>query len=152
LSNRAAFAKSPKIFELIAVRKKLSYDELHVSHQKLSLTIKNGTRNAMSDNIDDIIESSSIEELKILIKKAESAIEQKKAGEIASLRDQMYSKARLYDMTPEEVLSFSFRKRRSPGVPKYRNPANPEQTWTGRGKPPHWLKEMEDPESCRIPE
>ena len=24
-------------------------------------------------------------------------------------------------------------------APKYRNPANPEQTWTGRGKRPRWL-------------
>jgi len=23
--------------------------------------------------------------------------------------------------------------------PKYRNPANPSETWTGRGKPPRWL-------------
>jgi len=23
--------------------------------------------------------------------------------------------------------------------PKYRNPANPAETWTGRGKPPRWL-------------
>lgn len=23
--------------------------------------------------------------------------------------------------------------------PKYRNPANPEQTWTGRGKQPRWM-------------
>ncbi|GGH35466.1 DNA-binding protein H-NS [Cribrihabitans marinus] len=24
-------------------------------------------------------------------------------------------------------------------LPKYRNPANPEQTWTGRGRKPQWL-------------
>lgn len=24
-------------------------------------------------------------------------------------------------------------------APKYRNPANPDQTWAGRGKPPKWL-------------
>lgn len=24
-------------------------------------------------------------------------------------------------------------------APKYRNPANPEQTWTGRGKSPQWV-------------
>ncbi|KFN50200.1 H-NS family nucleoid-associated regulatory protein [Arenimonas composti] len=24
--------------------------------------------------------------------------------------------------------------------PKYRNPANPEQTWAGRGMPPKWLQ------------
>jgi len=23
--------------------------------------------------------------------------------------------------------------------PKYRNPANPNETWTGRGRPPRWL-------------
>ncbi len=25
--------------------------------------------------------------------------------------------------------------------PKYRNPANPEQTWTGRGRQPRWMAE-----------
>ena len=27
-------------------------------------------------------------------------------------------------------------------APKYRNPANPEQTWAGRGKPPVWAAQM----------
>nr|WP_066093725.1 H-NS histone family protein [Xanthomonas massiliensis] len=26
-------------------------------------------------------------------------------------------------------------------APKYRNPANPKETWTGRGKHPRWLAE-----------
>ncbi|MCW4454275.1 H-NS histone family protein [Flavobacterium sp. MXW15] len=26
--------------------------------------------------------------------------------------------------------------------PKYRNPANPAETWTGRGKQPRWLAEL----------
>lgn len=26
--------------------------------------------------------------------------------------------------------------------PKYRNPANPQETWTGRGKQPRWLAEL----------
>jgi len=29
-------------------------------------------------------------------------------------------------------------------APKYRNPANPEQTWTGRGKSPAWVTEMKN--------
>lgn len=106
----------------------------------------------MSNSIDEIIEASSIEDLKELITKAEDAIEQKKASEITTLREQMFEKAKLYNMTPEEVLSFSIRKRRSVGTPKYRNPANPEQTWTGRGKKPGWLKQAADPEALRIPE
>lgn len=27
--------------------------------------------------------------------------------------------------------------------PKYRNPANPEQTWSGRGRRPAWISEAE---------
>jgi DNA-binding protein H-NS len=27
-------------------------------------------------------------------------------------------------------------------APKYRNPANPAETWTGRGKQPRWLAEF----------
>ena len=27
-------------------------------------------------------------------------------------------------------------------APKYRNPANAEETWTGRGKQPRWLAEL----------
>lgn len=27
-------------------------------------------------------------------------------------------------------------------APKYRNPANPEQTWTGRGVSPAWVQEL----------
>jgi DNA-binding protein H-NS len=29
----------------------------------------------------------------------------------------------------------------SKGMPKYANPANPDQTWTGRGRQPGWVKE-----------
>lgn len=27
--------------------------------------------------------------------------------------------------------------------PKFRNPANPKQTWTGRGRKPQWIKDAE---------
>ncbi len=36
------------------------------------------------------------------------------------------------------------RRTRAPGVPKYRNPENPKQTWTGRGKKPAWIVGVED--------
>ncbi len=34
--------------------------------------------------------------------------------------------------------------------PKYRNPSNPEQTWTGLGKPPAWV-DVVGREACLIP-
>lgn len=33
--------------------------------------------------------------------------------------------------------------------PKYRNPSNPEQTWTGLGKPPAWV-DVVGREACLI--
>ena len=33
---------------------------------------------------------------------------------------------------------------RPPVLPKYRNPKNPEQTWTGRGRKPRWVVEFLD--------
>ena len=29
-------------------------------------------------------------------------------------------------------------------APKFRNPANPDQTWTGRGRRPDWIREAVD--------
>ena len=35
-------------------------------------------------------------------------------------------------------------KGRAKGVPKYRNPADPSQTWTGKGRRPKWILEAEE--------
>lgn len=32
-------------------------------------------------------------------------------------------------------------KPKAKAAPKYRNPANPEQTWSGRGRKPNWINE-----------
>jgi DNA-binding protein H-NS len=110
----------------------------------------------MSNPIESIIESSSIEQLKALIKSAEDAIELKKAGEIQAIREQMVQMANQVDMTPESILAYSTRKKRSSGKAKFRNLNSPWQTWTGHGKKPGWMKEAlengADIEAFRIPE
>lgn len=41
----------------------------------------------------------------------------------------------------ERLHSLSHERRPYPKVlPKYRNPSNPVETWTGRGKQPRWLR------------
>lgn len=42
------------------------------------------------------------------------------------------------------------KKPRINGVAKYRNPKDPAQTWTGRGKTPAWIQGL-NKEDCRIP-
>ena len=103
----------------------------------------------MSETISDILESSSIEQLNSLIKKAQEEIERKKVDEIQVTRNRWIEQAITLGMSPAEILQYTGRRK---GKPKYRNPANPEQTWTGSGNKPNWLKDAQDSEAYRIPE
>ncbi|MCK1339082.1 H-NS histone family protein [Bradyrhizobium sp. 38] len=65
----------------------------------------------------------------------------------AKLRDAMLAeKARLDERLrrigmADEVTRFESKRRQYPPVrPKYRNPKNPTETWSGRGRVPRWLK------------
>ena len=48
---------------------------------------------------------------------------------------------RLSQLQGADNVSGPYRSRRSypPVPPKYQNPANPEEVWSGRGKRPRWL-------------
>jgi len=80
---------------------------------------------------------------------------------LAKVRAQLAKLAKKSGYTLEEVVGVSPRATRKPRVakakaasaakptkrklakvePKYRNPANAAETWSGRGKPPRWLAE-----------
>jgi DNA-binding protein H-NS len=44
-------------------------------------------------------------------------------------------------MTVEEILEAGGTQKKTKGQPKYCNPDDPEQTWTGRGKRPAWFNQ-----------
>ncbi|MFV0361259.1 H-NS family nucleoid-associated regulatory protein [Tropicimonas sp.] len=48
---------------------------------------------------------------------------------------------KLSELTLEIQQGGRVRGRKNP--PKYRNPADPKQTWTGRGRKPQWVKDAE---------
>ncbi|MCU4651251.1 H-NS histone family protein [Roseibacterium sp. SDUM158016] len=84
------------------------------------------------------LEKMSLEELKDLGKQVESAIKgfekrRKKEALIAAQKA-----AQEHGFSLEDILS---EKSGSKGMPKYANPANPDQTWTGRGRQPAWVKD-----------
>lgn len=76
-------------------------------------------------------------------KEIQQRLAEERAQKIAEVR-QIVSE---YDLTPDDV--FSAKKPRgaktagSKVAPKYRNPETGD-TWTGRGKPPAWIKDVED--------
>ena len=94
----------------------------------------------MSSNI----ESLSQEELNELIARAEQQKKKIHRDRINDVRRKITDMAKAEGYSIEEL--FGGRgggSRRTAGkvAAKYRNPANPEQTWTGRGKRPRWFSE-----------
>ncbi len=81
------------------------------------------------------LKSMSVDELWSLHEKVSAALAQRIAAEKVRLEE------RLRTIGRADKLARPGRERRPypPVRPKYRNPKNPEQTWSGRGKPPRWL-------------
>lgn len=89
------------------------------------------------------IENLSLAELQALIKNAQSALEEKQASMRKEGIAQIKEIAASIGVTVEIIDEKKSRKASSSSVSaKYANPADPSQTWTGRGLPPKWLKAL----------
>jgi DNA-binding protein H-NS len=88
------------------------------------------------------LETMNLTELKALQAAVDAAISdyerRKKAEATAALeevaKEHGFSLAALLENAPRKGA-----KLRTKGDPKYRNPEDPEQTWTGKGRKPAWV-------------
>lgn len=84
----------------------------------------------------------SVPELHQLSKDINKEIERRQVEDRRNVSSQMKQLASSIGMTVEEILGLEMAKKsKTQGQPKYQNPENPQQTWTGRGKRPNWMKE-----------
>lgn len=77
-----------------------------------------------------------------LIVRATSRQEQIDKEKVVKLRQKVVDMVKAEGYTVEELFGTRGRKTRRTGAkvpPKYRNPADPAQTWSGRGKRPNWF-------------
>ena len=87
----------------------------------------------------------SVEELRRLTAEAAALIESKKDEEIAAAYNQAVAAAQKVGLSLEDLVATGTTKRKKTKAPRkaveprYRNKANPTETWTGRGKQPRWL-------------
>jgi len=97
---------------------------------------------AKSNSID--LSKLSIPELEDLGKEIQTEIVNRKEAEKQRVLDQIRELAGSIGMTPEELLGRQS-KTRAAGTAivaaKYRNPDDPSQTWSGRGKRPAWVND-----------
>lgn len=83
-------------------------------------------------------------QLQDLISRAERRKQELSHERIARVRDKVMALIKAEGFTYDEVFG-TRRRARTQGKyvvkPKYRNPANPTQTWAGRGKRPRWFSD-----------
>lgn len=94
---------------------------------------------AKGNSID--LSKLSIEEMEALAKDIEAEIVNRREADRERVLAQMRELAASIGTTPEDL----FRKAGKPAektvAVKYRNPDDPAQAWTGRGKRPQWVND-----------
>ena len=89
------------------------------------------------------LDSLSLRELKALKRRLEVAIETRDERlKRTKAAEKIEALARNMGYSVEELFEQPKVKQYSKVAPKYRNPANPMQTWSGRGRQPIWLREL----------
>ena len=86
----------------------------------------------------DALDLKELKELQIQVARAIASYESRKRKEaVAALEES----ARQHGFNlPDLVESLGTVRKRKPANAKYANPANPSETWTGRGRKPRWIE------------
>ncbi|WP_266171530.1 H-NS histone family protein [Dyella subtropica] len=84
-------------------------------------------------------------QLNELINKAQLRQNELRKEKVGKLREKIHALIKAEGYAFEDIFGQGVRgkARKSGGIvpPKYRNPADPEQTWSGRGKRPRWFND-----------
>jgi DNA-binding protein H-NS len=84
------------------------------------------------------LDKMSYSELATLRTQIDGMMVEKQSAERAALRQKMADMAKDAGLSLDEVLGKA-RKGKGSVAPKYRDPKNPDNTWTGRGRMPRWM-------------
>lgn len=85
------------------------------------------------------LSAMSLSELTSLQKRVAKAIEKQKTLDKKKAMAALEAKAREMGYSLNELTGGKGGASGSKGAPKYANPENPAQTWTGRGRRPVWV-------------
>jgi DNA-binding protein H-NS len=90
------------------------------------------------------LKNMNVEQLEDLIRRARARIDEVKDEMVSKLKEELSARAKAHGFEISDLFGGRGKgktRARSVVKPKYRNPANPEQTWSGRGRQPAWVKE-----------
>ena len=78
-------------------------------------------------------------QLLALEERIQKAIQKRKSEDAKAVKEQMAALAEKAGFSMAELFGNKRGGKRGPVAVKYRNPKNPNETWTGRGRKPNWL-------------
>jgi DNA-binding protein H-NS len=88
---------------------------------------------------DRELERMNVDDLSDLYLRILDVLDRKLESEKQRLQDQLDELGRKFGGSPNDLPQ----RRPYPKVePKFRNPGNPSETWSGRGKTPRWVVEL----------
>ncbi len=82
----------------------------------------------------------SMDELKTLRKNVEKEIKEFKNRARTAAMKELQAVAKKHGLSVEDIVGKKGKGRKVAAPAKYRNPADPNQTWSGRGRQPAWFK------------
>ncbi|NNE88768.1 MAG: H-NS histone family protein [Silicimonas sp.] len=106
----------------------------------------------MAKKVD--LSKHTLAELKTLQADVEKALKDFESQAKTKALKEMQAVAKKHGLSMEEIVGRKGKKTKAKAAPKYRNPANADETWSGRGRQPVWYKEAvakgKKPESMAI--
>lgn len=94
--------------------------------------------------MDIQLDSLSLNELQVLNKKVDQEIEKRRAQVRKEGLEKIKQLAAEYGLSVDELKALGqsgkSASKRGSVAPKYRDPNNPANTWTGRGRKPKWVE------------
>ena len=99
----------------------------------------------------NILSLKELKDLQSQVAKAIAGFEDRKKKEALA---ELEEKARTLGFSLAELTGIAVTRKRAPATVKYANPANPSDTWSGRGRKPRWfdaaLKSGKKPDDMAI--
>lgn len=90
------------------------------------------------------VNKMSKDELQKLIKDAEKALKTLETRRLAEAKKAAENAAKEYGFSLDELLGTAPKGKTAKATknpPKYRNPEDPNMTWTGKGRKPNWVND-----------
>ena len=94
-----------------------------------------------ADRRAEELQAGAVKELKKKWQEELRELQKRHKQEVKDLEGEWKAEAKAAGLTLEAVMGGAPKTKKAPLPPKFRNPSDPEQTWSGRGKRPNWFKE-----------